>query len=256
MRLPQHTAPQAERRGRVGLLQGCVQRVFFGRANEATRRVLAAEGFEVVAPASLRCCGALMFHTGYEDDALGLAKEMIVAFEDCDWVAVNAAGCGSSMKDYAHVLAEDPVWAERAEVFSNKVRDVTELLAEHEPRARRHPLPLRVAYHDACHLAHAQGVRTQPRELLRAVPQLELVEPAEWEVCCGSAGVYNLLQPEAGEALGERKVRNLLATEAEVIAAGNPGCILQIARHLDGARPVRLVHPIEILDASIRGRRL
>jgi glycolate oxidase iron-sulfur subunit len=255
-RLPEATAARGTRRGRVGLLQGCVQRVFFGRVNEATRRVLAAEGFEVVAPSAPRCCGALMFHTGYEDEALALAKVMFHAFEDCDWVVTNAAGCGSSMKDYAHVLADDPEWGERARAFSEKVRDVTELLAEHEPRALRHPLPLRVAYHDACHLAHAQGVRSQPRELLRAIPELDLAEPAEWEVCCGSAGLYNLLQPEAGEALGRRKAHNLLATKPDVIAAGNPGCILQIARYVDGGERVRLVHPIEILDASIAGRRL
>ena len=253
-RLPERVAAHTGPRARVGLLQGCVQRVFFGRVNEATQSVLAAEGFEVHAPASVRCCGALMFHSGYEDDALALAKEMIVAFEDCDYVVVNAAGCGSSMKDYGHVLEDDPSWGERARAFSAKVRDFSELLAEHEPLAERHPVRGRVAYHDACHLAHAQGVRQQPRDLLRSIPDLELLEPSEWEICCGSAGLYNILQPDAAEQLGKRKVANLLATSPDAIASGNPGCSLQIAAHLRAAgRDVPLVHPAEILEASIVG---
>ena len=183
-------------------MQGCVQRVFFGDVNAATVRVLSAEGWEVHAPRRPRCCGALQLHAGVEDEAIALAKETIAAYEEFDAVAVNVAGCGSGMKDYAHLLADDPEWAERAAAFSARVRDVTELLAEHEPQAPRHPLPLRVAYHDACHLAHAQGVRVQPRELLRAIPELELLEPADWEICCGSAGIYNLVQPEAAAKLG------------------------------------------------------
>ncbi|MDQ3751553.1 MAG: heterodisulfide reductase-related iron-sulfur binding cluster [Actinomycetota bacterium] len=256
-RLPEHTAAREPKRAKVGLLQGCVQRVFFADVNRATVEVLAAEGFEVFAPASVRCCGALMFHTGYEDNALALAKKMIEAFEDCDYVAVNAAGCGSSMKDYGHILADDPQWGERAEHFSAKVRDVTELLVEFESVARRHALDLKVAYHDACHLAHAQKVRSEPRSLLSAIPVLELVEPAEWELCCGSAGIYNLLQTEAAEQLGVRKAANLSATNAEAIAAGNPGCTLQIARYLEQAgREVPIYHPIELLHASIFERRL
>jgi glycolate oxidase iron-sulfur subunit len=256
-RLPETTPARGSRKARVGLLQGCIQRVFFGDVNRATVNVLAHEGFEVFAPGAVRCCGALMFHTGYEDDALELAKKMIVAFEDCDYVAVNVAGCGSSMKDYGHVLKDDPEWAERGEEFSAKVRDVSELLTESEPVAERHPVPLKVAYHDACHLAHAQGIRAQPRKLLTAVPELELVEPEGWEVCCGSAGVYNILQPDAAADLGRRKASNLLATEPDAIAAGNPGCTLQIARYLEEAgRPRPIYHPIEILDASIENRRL
>ena len=257
MRLPEHTAARAPKRARVGLLQGCVQRVFFSDVNRSTAEVLAAEGFEVFAPASVRCCGALMFHSGYEDEALVLAKKMIEAFEDCDYVAVNAAGCGSSMKDYGHILAEDPEWGGRAERFSAKVRDVTELLAEFEPVSPRHALNLKVAYHDACHLAHAQNVRSEPRNLLSSIPGLELVEPAEWELCCGSAGIYNLLQTEAAEELGVRKATNLIATNPDAIAAGNPGCTLQIARYLEQAdREVPIYHPIELLHASIFERRL
>lgn len=253
-RVPETTPANGRRRGRVGLLLGCVQRVFFDEVNQATARVLAAEGFDVFAPRNVRCCGALMLHSGSEDEALELAKRMIGAFEDCDYVAVNAAGCGSSMKDYGDLLSDDEEWAERAKRFSDKVRDVSQLLTDSEPVAARHPVPLKVAYHDACHLAHAQKVRSEPRQLLGAIPELELVEPAEWEICCGSAGIYNLLQPDAGQALGRRKAENLLATDAEAIASGNPGCTLQITAHLrEQGRPLPIYHPIELLDRSLRG---
>ncbi len=260
-RLPAHTRARGTSRGRVGLLQGCVARVMFPGVNEATVRVLAAEGFDVAAPAAPRCCGALMLHSGAEPEALALARETIAAFAGCEAVVVNAAGCGSAMKDYGRLLDDDPEWAERAAAFSAKVRDVTELLAGVEPRAPRHPItvgdtptsgPMRVAYHDACHLAHAQGVRAQPRSLLAGIPGLEVAEPAGWEVCCGSAGLYNLLQPDAAAELGRRKAANLAATGAAAVVAGNPGCALQIAAHL--GLPVH--HPVELLDASIHGRRL
>jgi glycolate oxidase iron-sulfur subunit len=213
-------------------------------------RVLAAEGFEVHAPRLPRCCGALQLHSGEADAARALARRTIEAFEGFDSVVVNAAGCGSAMKDYGHVLRDDPEWAERAAAFSAKVVDVSELLAAHEPRALRHPLPMSVAYHDACHLAHAQGVRQPPRDMLRAIPELDLLEPAEWEICCGSAGIYNLIKPEPAAELGARKARNLRATGAEAVAAANPGCALQITAH--GGPPV--YHPIELLDWSIRGK--
>jgi glycolate oxidase iron-sulfur subunit len=255
-RLPEHTGARAARRGTAGLLLGCVQRVFFADVNAATARVLSAEGFDVVAPRSPRCCGALQLHTGYEVEAKRLAKATIAAFEDCDVVVVNAAGCGSAMKDYRHLLADEPSWAKRAEAFSSKVADVCELLAGVEPVAVRRPLSMRIAYHDACHLAHAQRVRQEPRALLGQIPELEVVEPAEWEICCGSAGVYNLLQPEAAAELGRRKATNLLGTNAQAIAAGNPGCTLQIAAHLRAlGRPLPIWHPVQLLDASIRGAR-
>jgi glycolate oxidase iron-sulfur subunit len=253
-RLPKATQARGTRRGRVGLLQGCVQRVFFHDVNAATLRVLSAEGFEVAAPRTPRCCGALMLHSGYEEEALQLARSTIAAFEDCDLVAVNAAGCGSAMKDYAHLLADDPEWGRRARAFSNKVRDVSELIADEGPVAPRHPLSMRVAYHDACHLAHAQGIRAEPRCLLRGIPELEVLEPKEWEICCGSAGIYNLIQVDAAGELGRRKAANLLATGADAIVAGNPGCALQIASHLEAAgRPLPIYHPMELLDRSIRG---
>ena len=251
-RLPRVTRTKAPAgRGRVAFMQGCVQRVFFGDVNEATVRVLAAEGWEVHAPRRPRCCGALQLHAGFEDEALAVAKATIAAYEGFEAIAVNVAGCGSAMKDYGHLLADDREWGERAQAFSAKVRDVHELLAEHEPQAVRHPLELRVAYHDACHLAHAQGVRQQPRELLRAIPGLELLEPAEWELCCGSAGIYNLIQPEAAAELGRRKADNLRATGADAIAAANPGCALQLGQYID----LPIHHPMTLLDRSLRGAR-
>jgi glycolate oxidase iron-sulfur subunit len=251
-RLPERFAAAGAPRGTVALLQGCVQRVFFSQVHEATAAVLAAEGFEVHAPRVPRCCGALELHTGYDQGAKRLAKATIEALERYDHVVVNAAGCGSAMKDYPHLLRDEPDWAERSERFSAKVRDVTELLADVEPRAERRPVPMRVAYHDACHLAHAQGVREQPRELLRSVPELELVEPPEWEICCGSAGVYNLLKPEPAAELGERKARNLLDTGAEAVAAANPGCALQITAHAKRlGRELPVLHPVELLHRSM-----
>jgi glycolate oxidase iron-sulfur subunit len=246
-RLPEVTPALGEKRGTVAFMQGCVQRVFFGDVNAATVRVLAAEGFEVHAPREPRCCGALQFHSGIEDPARALARATVDAYEGYDHVLVNVAGCGSAMKDYGHLFEGEA----RMEAFSAKVRDVHEFLAEHEPRAPRHPLPMKLAYHDACHLAHAQAVRAQPRDLLRGIPGLELAEPAEWELCCGSAGIYNLTHPDAAAELGARKARNLEATGAEAIAAANPGCAIQIAAYLQ--RPI--YHPMTLLDHSIRGSR-
>jgi glycolate oxidase iron-sulfur subunit len=226
--------------------------VFFCHVNEATARVLAAEGFEVHAPRLPRCCGALPMHAGVDTDARARAKETIAELEGYDTVIVNAAGCGSAMKDYGHILRDEPDWAARAAAFSERVRDVSEFLAEAGPRAERRPVELRAAYHDACHLAHAQGVRAQPRELLRAVPGLELLEPDEWQICCGSAGIYNLVQPEPAAELGERKARNLLDTGADAVVAGNPGCALQIGAHTERlGRPLPVLHPMELLARSI-----
>ncbi len=189
---------------------------------------------------------------GEDTGARTLAKATIEALEDYETVVVNAAGCGSAMKDYGHVLRDEPAWADRAQRFSERVRDATEVLADLEPRAERRPVSLRLAYHDACHLAHAQGVRAQPRELLRAIPGVELLEPDDWQICCGSAGVYNLVKPEPAAELGEMKARNLLATGAEAVVAGNPGCALQItasAARLGRSLPV--LHPLEVLARSI-----
>jgi glycolate oxidase iron-sulfur subunit len=240
----------------VGLLLGCVQRVFFSDVNAATARVLAAEGCEVVVPRGQGCCGALMLHAGLEEPAVRAARRLIDVFEHAgvDTIVTNAAGCGSSMKEYAHLLRDDPQYAERATAFAAECRDVSEVLGELEPRATRHPLVLRVAYHDACHLQHAQQVRAQPRRVLASIPRLELVEVPDAALCCGSAGIFNLIEPAAAQQLGDRKVRNCVATGADVIVSGNPGCLLQIGAGLARAgRRIPVRHTIEVLDASLRG---
>jgi glycolate oxidase iron-sulfur subunit len=254
--IPPRIAPAGPRRKRVGLLLGCVQRVFFADVNAATARVLAAEGCEVIAPPEQGCCGALMVHAGREQDALALARRMIDVWEraDVDTLVINAAGCGSTLKEYGYLLRDDPVYAERAKAFSAKCKDISEALAELEPRAPRHPLKLRVAYHDACHLQHAQGVRAQPRAALATIPGLEIREIGEAAICCGSAGIYNLIEPEPAQQLGDRKVQHILATGADVLATSNPGCLLQITNGLARAgHALPAVHPVELIDASIRG---
>jgi glycolate oxidase iron-sulfur subunit len=254
--LPMFTRAQGTRRRRVGLLSGCVQRVFFEPVNVATIRVLTAEGCDVVVPPTQGCCGALSYHSGREQEALAYACRLIDTFEAwaVDTVVVNAAGCGSTLKEYGYLLRDNPEYAERAKAFANSVRDVTELLAELGPVAPRHPLPLRVAYHDACHLAHAQGVRRQPRAVLRGIPDLTLVDIPEAEICCGSAGIYNLIEPEAAGPLGERKARNILSTNPDLIATANPGCLLQINAALQRlGKTIPTLHPVELVDASIRG---
>jgi glycolate oxidase iron-sulfur subunit len=250
-RTPRHSPALGERRRSVGLITGCVQRVFFGDVNAATVRVLTAEGCDVAAPRQ-GCCGALSLHAGREAEAKAYARTMVDAFADtpAEAIVVNVAGCGSTLKEYGELLKDDAAYAQRAASFAARVRDVSEVLADLEPRAERHPIPARVAYHDACHLAHGQGIRSQPRAVLRTIPGLELVEPAEASFCCGSAGIHNLVRPEAAEALGRRKAERISATSPDLVATGNPGCLLQIQRYLDG---VPVVHPVELLDASIRG---
>ncbi len=254
--VPALTPAVGAKRARVGLLLGCVQRQFFPGVNAATARVLAAEGCEVVAPRSQACCGALSLHVGREAEALDRAKRLIAAFESqaVDAIVVNVAGCGSSVKDYGRLLAGDPHWAPRAEAFSAKCRDVSEFLAELGPVAIRHPLPMVAAYHDACHLSHAQGIRAQPRSLLAGIPGLEVREIAESEICCGSAGVYNLLRPQPARELGDRKAANVAATGAEVLITANPGCLMQVSAAMQRAgHSIALAHTIEVLDAAIRG---
>ncbi len=256
-RMPENFAPATAQRRRVGMLSGCVQQVFFSHVNEATARVLAAEGCEVVIPQEQGCCGALMVHSGLESDAIALAKNMIAVFDkaDVDTIVINSAGCGSTMKEYGHLLRDDPEWAARAAAFSAKCKDIAEILCELEPRAKRHPLKLCIAYHDACHLQHAQGVREQPRRLLHGIPDLEVAEIPEGSLCCGSAGVYNLLQPDTANQLGDRKVENLLTTGAQAVLSANPGCLLQLMNGLRrrGMKEMPAFHMVELLDASIRG---
>jgi glycolate oxidase iron-sulfur subunit len=253
-RLPPRIAARGTKRGRAALITGCVQSVYFADVNAATARVLASEGYEVIVPREQGCCGALQEHAGDEEAALRRARRMIAVMEraDVDVVVINAAGCGSTLKEYGHLLRDDGDWAERARAFSAKVRDINEVLAGIEPRAQRHPIAARVAYHDACHLAHAQGVRSQPRLVLAAIPQLEVVELSEPEICCGSAGIYNLLQPEAASDLGVRKAATIAAVAPDAVVTANPGCMLQINRHLERTLP--MLHPVQVVDAAIRGR--
>jgi glycolate oxidase iron-sulfur subunit len=253
------TEPLLEARGQrrlsVGLLTGCVQSVLFPQVNAATARVLAAEGCEVRAPHG-GCCGALSLHAGREAEAQRFARATIDAFEAAgvERIVVNAAGCGSALKEYGELLRDDPRYAQRAAAFSARVRDASELLTELAPVAERRPLPLVVAYHDACHLAHGQRIRAQPRALLRSVPGLELRELRDGDLCCGSAGIYNLVQPAPAAELGERKARAVLESGAELVVTANPGCLLQLGASLRRlGRELPLAHPLELLDASLRG---
>jgi glycolate oxidase iron-sulfur subunit len=258
--LPRIVASSNRSRGRVGMLTGCVQDAYFAHVNAATARVLAAEGFEVIIPPSQSCCGALMVHSGLDAEAAAYAKKMIATFDaaSVDTIVINAAGCGSTMKEYAHLLRDDPTWSARAAAFSAKCKDISEVLCAVkplEPIAPRWPIPLRVAYHDACHLHHAQGIWQQPRALLAQIPNLVVEEIAEASLCCGSAGVYNLLYPEPANELGDRKVSHLLATGAQAVISANPGCLLQLMNGLRrrGAAELPAFHMVELLDASIRG---
>jgi glycolate oxidase iron-sulfur subunit len=255
--LPARVPAATQRRAVVGMLTGCVQQVLFPEVNAATARVLSAEGCDVIVPPGQGCCGALSLHGGRHAEAAAFARATIEAFDRAgvDAVIVNAAGCGSAMKEYGYLLEADPGWADRAAAFSAKVRDFSEFLADLGPTAPRAELPITVAYHDACHLAHAQGVTAEPRALLRGIPALELAEIPDGGTCCGSAGIYNLVQPEAATELGARKARSVRSTGAELLVSANPGCSLQIARALaaDG-EPMPVAHIAEVLDAAIRAR--
>ena len=255
--LPEVVAAQGTQRQRVGFLSGCVAQVLFSRINSATVRVLAQNGCTVVTPPAQTCCGALYLHAGKRAEALECARRNLEAFPaDLDAIIINAAGCGAMMKEYGDLLADDPAYAERARAFSATVRDVTEFLAALPLVPPRGAIRARVAYHDACHLAHAQGVREAPRQLLRQIRGIELVEMADADTCCGSAGSYNLTEAVMARRLAERKVANIRATGATCVAAANPGCILQIQAGLRRAGlSTRVVHPIELLDQVYRATR-
>jgi glycolate oxidase iron-sulfur subunit len=249
------TPAQGEKRRRVGLVLGCVQREFLSEVNAATARVLAADGCEVVAPATQSCCGALLVHAGQEQPAVELARRMIDEFEAAgvDVIISNAGGCGSHLKEYGHLLRDDPAYAGRAKLFSARCRDVAEFLAELGPRAVRHPMAMRVAYQDSCHLQHAQRVRSQPRAMLAAIPGLKLEELPEGAICCGSAGIYNLVEPETANELGDRKAQHITAAQPDAVATGNPGCLLQLRAALARqGQNTPVLHTIQIVDASIR----
>jgi len=253
---PERVPARGTRRVVVGMLTGCVQRVFFPQVNTATANVLAAEGCDVIIPAGQGCCGALSLHGGRRTEAASFARQTIETFERAgvDAVVVNVAGCGSAMKEYRDLLAGDAAWSDRAGALASKVRDFSEFLVELGPVAVRHPLDVTTAYHAACHLAHAQRITAQPRDLLTAIPGLRLTDIADGGTCCGSAGIYNLVQPEPARELGQRKAAAVAATGADLLVSANPGCAMQIASAL-AARGTQMpmAHIAEVLDASIRG---
>jgi len=251
--LPEVTAAQGARRGRVGLLTGCIQQAVFGPHNRATARVLARNGLEVVAPRAQACCGALHAHAGEHATALTLARRTIEAFEQAqvEQIVVNTSGCGAHMKAYGTLLADDPAWRDRAARFAARVRDVSEILAEQPLRRPLQPVARTVTYHDPCHVVHGQKIRTQPRTLLAQIPGLRVVELKEADWCCGSAGTYNLTQPEMATRLQERKVAHVQATGADAVVTANPGCIIQIAQGLAAkGSPIQVLHIVELLDQA------
>ncbi|HET6384396.1 MAG TPA: (Fe-S)-binding protein [Armatimonadota bacterium] len=254
-----------EKRASVGFLTGCVMSVLFTPTNLNTLKVLSANGCEIRVPAGQRCCGSLAIHAGDLEGGLAIARKLIDLFEplNLSTIIVNSAGCGSVMKDYGHLFAADPVYAERAERFASSIKDVSEYLAglplklppDAGDRIRQfHPGqsgPLRVTYHDACHLAHGQKVRQQPRALIQQIPGVELVELRDADWCCGSAGAYNLTQPEMAGKLLQRKVNYILETGAEIVISGNPGCSLQMARGLrEAGSSIRVMHTMDFLAAA------
>jgi glycolate dehydrogenase iron-sulfur subunit len=244
---------EGARRGRVALLTGCIQAVVFGAHNRATARVLARNGWEVLVPAGQGCCGALNAHAGDHERAVVMAKRTIEAFAQTpvEAVIVNTSGCGAHMKGFGVLLAGEPAWAERAARFARSVQDIAEFLAREPLRGPLSPVPMTVTYHDPCHVVHGQKIRTQPRRLLAQVPGLRVVDLWESDWCCGSAGIYNLTQPEMATRLLHRKVRHILATGAEAVVTANPGCILQIEAGLRAhGSPVRVLHLVEVLDGA------
>ncbi|HEV8672054.1 MAG TPA: heterodisulfide reductase-related iron-sulfur binding cluster [Candidatus Limnocylindria bacterium] len=244
------------RRGRVALFVGCVMRAAFADTNAATARVLARNGFEVIVPETQTCCGALHAHAGERTDARVLARRNIASLEalDVDAFIVNAAGCGAALKEYGWLLKDDAAWSERGTRFAARVKDASEFLADAGLSAAPGPLPARVAYDDPCHLLHGQRIREQPRALLAAIPELRVVPLAEADWCCGSAGTYNVTQPELSAKLLERKVGHITRSGAELVVTANPGCQMQIAAGLRAARaPVTVIHLMDLLDRAYSG---
>ncbi len=254
--LPDAVPARGKRRYRVALLTGCVQSVFFSRTNEATVRVLAENGCEVLVPRNQGCCGALSVHSGRLSEGRDFARVLIRSFEglDVDAIIVNSAGCGSTMKEYGELLADDPVFADRARNVSGKTRDVMEFLGDIGLAGELKELDLKITYQDACHLGHAQRIKDQPREVLRQIPGIRFTELPEAELCCGSAGIYNMVEPGMSLKLLERKLSHLKETGADYLVAGNPGCLLQIGKGIkQHGLDIKTAHPVELLDLSYRG---
>ena len=253
--LPEITPALGTRRYRVGFLSGCIMDQVFHDINEATIRVLAANGCEVITPEQQTCCGALHVHGGEAERGRELARKNIDVFDaySCDAIIINSAGCGSTLKEYDHLLRDDPDYAERARVFSRKMKDISEFLVEIGLNETMGRVDCVIAYHDACHLVHGQKIRQQPRQLLRSIPGVTLVDLQEADWCCGSAGIYNITHQAMGQELLERKLTNINATGASVVATGNPGCMMQIAMGLrTQGRDVAVLHPVQLLDEAYR----
>lgn len=252
--------PSESPRYHVALLRGCIMNVAFAEVNRQTADLLLYQGACVYMPADQQCCGALHGHNGYLDVARTLARQNIQAFEQAhpldayDAIVVNAAGCSAFMKTYGELLRDDPAMAEKAALFSSKVKDISEFLDAIPRRPPRHPLPLKATYHDACHLAHAQGILEAPRRLLREIPELELVPLNESTWCCGSAGIYNILQPEASRQLLARKMQHIAETGAEMVITGNPGCHIQLQAGVRLFGPeVAVAHTVSVLHRACMG---
>jgi glycolate oxidase iron-sulfur subunit len=251
--LPAFVAAEGERRARVAMLTGCIQSVVFGAHNRATARVLAKNGYEIVVPPAQGCCGALNAHGGDHARAIAMARRTIEVFEAArvDAVVVNTSGCGAHMKAYGALLADDPAWAERARRFAASVQDISELLAKAPLRGPLRAVPMTVTYHDPCHVVHGQKIKKEPRQLLAQVPGLTVVDLPESDWCCGSAGIYNLTQPEMAARLLARKVGHVESTGAQAVVTANPGCILQIQQGLRArGRDVAVLHLVEVLDRA------
>lgn len=254
--LPAFYPALGERKKKVALLSGCVQGVFFQEINRATVEVLRASGCEVLVPQNQGCCGALSIHSGRLEEGRRFARSLVDLFAavDVDAIVVNSAGCGSTMKEYVEILRGDPAYSEAAARLSAKTVDVMEFLLDTGIGAQLHPLDIRITYQDACHIVHGQGIRSAPRELLKSVPGLEFAEMPQSDHCCGSAGIYNIVQPEMSAKLLSRKIREIEKTGADYLAVGNPGCMIQIRKGLTNSESMtRIVHPVEILNWSLRG---
>ena len=260
--IPAFIPAEGQKRYRVGMILGCVQRLFNPAVNDATVRVLTANGCEIVVPQIQGCCGALSHHQGQEEQTKTFARQMIDDFADSnvDAILINASGCGHTLKEYAHILQDDPDYYEKAQEFVSKVKDVQEFLAAVGLTTKLSPLqdqPLVMVYQDACHMLHGQKISIQPRQLLKQIPGVQLREPIDAALCCGSAGVYNILHPQVAEELGQQKVENLTNTGAQLIASANIGCFVQISKHLQlQGKPVPVLHPMQLLDYAIRGIKL
>jgi glycolate oxidase iron-sulfur subunit len=251
--LPEVTPAIKPTRGRVGLLAGCVQSVLFPGVNLATTRVLSENGYEVVAPKGQRCCGSLLIHEGERERGKAFARKTIEVFEraEVETVVVNAAGCGSAMKEYGGLLHDDPQYATRAATFGKKVKDISEVLAAAPINGKLGSLPLRVTYQEPCHLVHGQRVRSEPRTLIRSVPDVQFIELRESDVCCGSAGIYNLIHPAEARQVLERKLDRIAESGADVVVSGNPGCLIQLDVGMKRrGMKVRVAHPVELLAWS------